>query len=44
VVNHDQTITGTCQGLDSAGRLLLRDRKILHRVIAGEVRTLERLS
>jgi BirA family biotin operon repressor/biotin-[acetyl-CoA-carboxylase] ligase len=44
VVNHDQTITGTCQGLDSAGRLLLRDRKILHRVIAGEVRTLEKRS
>lgn len=44
VVNHDQSITGTCQGLDSSGRLLLRDRKILHRVIAGEVRTSARRS
>jgi BirA family biotin operon repressor/biotin-[acetyl-CoA-carboxylase] ligase len=29
---------GRCEGLDSTGRLLLRDRKTLHRVIAGQVR------
>ncbi len=30
-------ITGKCEGLDDMGRLLLRDRKTLHRVIAGHV-------
>jgi BirA family biotin operon repressor/biotin-[acetyl-CoA-carboxylase] ligase len=30
-------ITGKCEGLDETGRLLLRDRKTLHRVIAGQV-------
>jgi len=30
-------ISGKCEGLDRTGRLLLRDRKILHRVIAGHV-------
>lgn len=30
-------ITGKCEGLDETGRLLLRDRKMLHRVIAGHV-------
>lgn len=34
----DGTITGKCEGLDSHGRLLLRDRAVLHRMIAGEVR------
>ncbi len=29
--------TGRCEGLDSTGRLLLRDRKTLHRIIAGQV-------
>jgi biotin-(acetyl-CoA carboxylase) ligase len=30
--------TGKCEGLDSTGRLLLRDRnRTLHRVIAGQV-------
>jgi BirA family transcriptional regulator, biotin operon repressor / biotin---[acetyl-CoA-carboxylase] ligase len=29
--------TGRCEGLDSTGRLLLRDRKTLYRVIAGQV-------
>jgi BirA family biotin operon repressor/biotin-[acetyl-CoA-carboxylase] ligase len=28
-------ISGKCEGLDDTGRLLLRDRKTLHRVIAG---------
>jgi len=32
-------ITGICEGLDDMGRLLLRDRTTLHRVIAGHVRT-----
>jgi len=30
-------IKGVCQGLDDMGRLLLRDRKTVHRVIAGHV-------
>jgi BirA family biotin operon repressor/biotin-[acetyl-CoA-carboxylase] ligase len=30
-------ISGKCEGLDDTGRLLLRDRKTLHRVIAGHV-------
>lgn len=33
-------ITGRCEGLDDMGRLLLRDRRTLHRVIAGHVRAL----
>lgn len=32
--------TGRCEGLDSTGRLLLRDRKTLHRVVAGQVQLL----
>ncbi len=31
-------VTGICQGLDDVGRLLLRDRRTLHRIIAGQVR------
>jgi BirA family biotin operon repressor/biotin-[acetyl-CoA-carboxylase] ligase len=30
-------IVGTCQGLDSTGRLLVRSRGQLHRIIAGQV-------
>ncbi len=30
-------VSGKCEGLDETGRLLLRDRKRLHRVIAGHV-------
>jgi biotin-(acetyl-CoA carboxylase) ligase len=30
-------ITGKCEGLDDTGRLLLRERRTLHRVIAGHV-------
>jgi biotin-(acetyl-CoA carboxylase) ligase len=30
-------VSGTCEGLDEMGRLLLRDRGTLHRVIAGQV-------
>jgi BirA family transcriptional regulator, biotin operon repressor / biotin---[acetyl-CoA-carboxylase] ligase len=35
-------ITGTCEGLDAMGRLLLRDRRrrTLHRVIAGHVQAI----
>ena len=34
---HEPMVTGTCQGLDDVGRLLLREGKTLHRVIAGHV-------
>jgi BirA family biotin operon repressor/biotin-[acetyl-CoA-carboxylase] ligase len=34
----DGAVSGRCEGLDSQGRLLLRDRARLHRVLAGEVR------
>ena len=34
-------ISGRCEGLDSHGRLLLRNRKRLERVIAGEVQLLD---
>jgi biotin-(acetyl-CoA carboxylase) ligase len=34
---HGPGATGRCEGLDSTGRLLLRDRKTLHRIIAGQV-------
>jgi biotin-(acetyl-CoA carboxylase) ligase len=40
VVTHspgEPPTSGTCEGLDDTGRLLLRDRKTLHRVIAGHV-------
>jgi BirA family transcriptional regulator, biotin operon repressor / biotin---[acetyl-CoA-carboxylase] ligase len=33
-------ISGRCEGLDDMGRLLLRERKKLHRVIAGQVQML----
>jgi BirA family biotin operon repressor/biotin-[acetyl-CoA-carboxylase] ligase len=33
-------ITGKCEGLDAMGRLLVRDRKAVRRVIAGEVKVL----
>ncbi len=33
-------VTGRCEGLDSTGRLLLRNRKTLHRIVAGEVQLL----
>jgi BirA family biotin operon repressor/biotin-[acetyl-CoA-carboxylase] ligase len=36
----EPAITGKCEGLDDTGRLLLRDRKTLHRVIAGHVQML----
>jgi BirA family biotin operon repressor/biotin-[acetyl-CoA-carboxylase] ligase len=38
--NHEPPITGKCEGLDSIGRLLVRDRRTLHHVIAGQVRML----
>jgi BirA family biotin operon repressor/biotin-[acetyl-CoA-carboxylase] ligase len=34
---HEPVVSGTCQGLDDMGRLLLRQGKTLHRVIAGHV-------
>jgi biotin-(acetyl-CoA carboxylase) ligase len=40
VLSHssEPPITGTCEGLDAMGRLLLRDRsRTLHHVIAGHV-------
>jgi len=33
-------IAGKCEGLDSMGRLLIRDRQSLHRIIAGHVQAL----
>ena len=36
IIDNDTTITGQCEGLDSAGRLLVRG-KTLHRIIAGQV-------
>ena len=33
----EPAITGQCEGLDDIGRLLLRDRRQLHRIIAGHV-------
>jgi BirA family biotin operon repressor/biotin-[acetyl-CoA-carboxylase] ligase len=36
----DQAISGVCQGLDEMGRLLLKDRRIVHRIIAGHVRAI----
>jgi BirA family biotin operon repressor/biotin-[acetyl-CoA-carboxylase] ligase len=33
----EPVVTGRCEGLDDTGRLLLRERKTLHRVIAGHV-------
>jgi BirA family biotin operon repressor/biotin-[acetyl-CoA-carboxylase] ligase len=34
---HEPAVSGRCLGLDDAGRLLVRDRKRVHRVIAGNV-------
>ena len=36
----EPAVTGRCEGLDGTGRLLLRDRRTLHRVIAGQVKVL----
>jgi BirA family biotin operon repressor/biotin-[acetyl-CoA-carboxylase] ligase len=33
----EPTVVGKCQGLDEMGRLLLRDGRTLHRIIAGHV-------
>jgi BirA family biotin operon repressor/biotin-[acetyl-CoA-carboxylase] ligase len=38
--NGEPAVTGKCEGLDDTGRLLLRERKTLHRVIAGQVQML----
>jgi biotin-(acetyl-CoA carboxylase) ligase len=35
--NGEAPVRGKCEGLDSHGRLLLRERGKLHRVIAGQV-------
>jgi BirA family biotin operon repressor/biotin-[acetyl-CoA-carboxylase] ligase len=37
ITSPDAVITGICQGLDTAGRLLVRDGRTTHRVIAGHV-------
>jgi BirA family biotin operon repressor/biotin-[acetyl-CoA-carboxylase] ligase len=34
---HEPPISGKCEGLDDTGRLLLRQRSRLHRIIAGHV-------
>jgi BirA family transcriptional regulator, biotin operon repressor / biotin---[acetyl-CoA-carboxylase] ligase len=36
----EPSISGVCQGLDEMGRLLLKDRKTLHRIVAGQVRAI----
>jgi len=36
----EPAVTGRCEGLDETGRLLLRERRTLHRVIAGHVQLL----
>jgi BirA family biotin operon repressor/biotin-[acetyl-CoA-carboxylase] ligase len=36
----EPAITGKCEGLDDTGRLLLRERRTLHRIIAGRVEAL----
>jgi BirA family biotin operon repressor/biotin-[acetyl-CoA-carboxylase] ligase len=36
----EPAVTGRCEGLDETGRLLLRERRALHRVIAGHVQLL----
>jgi BirA family transcriptional regulator, biotin operon repressor / biotin---[acetyl-CoA-carboxylase] ligase len=41
VRGEDETISGTCEGLDSMGRLLLRDQSTLHHVIAGHVESFQ---
>jgi BirA family biotin operon repressor/biotin-[acetyl-CoA-carboxylase] ligase len=40
-VTHDQAapVTGIVEGVDSSGRLILRDRGKLHHIIAGQVQT-----
>ena len=39
IIDGESTITGQCEGLDSAGRLLVRG-ETLHRIIAGQVETI----
>ena len=34
----EHSISGICRGLDAMGRLLLKDRRIVHRIVAGHVR------
>jgi BirA family biotin operon repressor/biotin-[acetyl-CoA-carboxylase] ligase len=36
----EPAIVGKCEGLDEMGRLLLRDRRGLHRIIAGHVKAI----
>ena len=38
--NHDPSLTGTVEGIDPQGRLLLRTRTKLERIIAGQVQLL----
>ncbi len=41
VTTGDGTVSGICQGLDAAGRLLVRDRRTTHHLIAGHVALVE---
>jgi BirA family transcriptional regulator, biotin operon repressor / biotin---[acetyl-CoA-carboxylase] ligase len=41
VRGEDETVRGTCEGLDAMGRLLLRDRSTVHHVIAGHVESFQ---
>jgi len=36
-VSPNEIITGTCRGLDSIGRLLVRNGSTVHRIIAGQI-------
>jgi len=37
IVPHEPAITGRCQGIDDAGRLLVKSGRVLHRIVAGHV-------
>jgi BirA family biotin operon repressor/biotin-[acetyl-CoA-carboxylase] ligase len=41
ILSDDRRLTGRCEGIDSAGRLILRDCNTIHRIIAGHVLTEE---
>jgi BirA family biotin operon repressor/biotin-[acetyl-CoA-carboxylase] ligase len=41
VTTGDETVAGICEGLDGAGRLLVRDKRTTHQLIAGHVAMIE---
>jgi biotin-(acetyl-CoA carboxylase) ligase len=38
--DEEPAISGVCQGLDEMGRLLLKEGRTVHRVVAGHVRAI----